>query len=40
MTLRFAITDVRMPEMDGIAVTQALRRTAELARIVMTAFVR
>ncbi|MEB2284228.1 MAG: sigma-54 dependent transcriptional regulator [Myxococcales bacterium] len=34
-----AITDVRMPEMDGIAVTQALKtRQPELQVIVMTAF--
>jgi DNA-binding NtrC family response regulator len=34
-----AITDVRMPEMDGIAVTQALKeRQPDLQVIVMTAF--
>jgi len=38
-TFDLAITDVRMPEMDGIAVTQALKtRQPELQVIVMTAF--
>jgi two-component system response regulator AtoC len=38
-TFALAITDVRMPEMDGIAVTQALKkRQPDLQVIVMTAF--
>jgi two-component system response regulator AtoC len=38
-TFALAITDVRMPEMDGIAVTQELKkRQPELQVIVMTAF--